>query len=157
MAPHVLKRISLIFSLLLISILATAQQKVNGNTAFIRSFEKNFKLPDSFIQTCFYEVITLRVSLSHIAFSDNASNELKAELKRIENKLDINSLKENKNVGKHVDLIFPVFFINKSEECKGKYNVKNSEQAYCSFGGYVIDGPVQLQEPIILNLYNVVN
>lgn len=33
MAPHVLKRISLIFSLLLISILATAQEKVNGNTA----------------------------------------------------------------------------------------------------------------------------
>lgn len=159
------KRILLISIFLIQSSIVCFSQSIDKNEeAFVKSFQKNFRIPNAIKENCAGISTLLNISFDsdlntyEINFSDNASKELKLELKSIYKKLEVNLLRnylKESNLS-NGNILFPVNFISRKGDCKCLDMVNYPNGLYSLFDGELLKNPSILRKPILIYYYDTI-
>ncbi len=141
-------------------------QEVSSNfdQFFIKSFYKNFRVPNSIKDKCAGTSVLLNFYIDedfnamNFEFSDNAGEELKEELRRISKKLATefisNYLKRN-NLSK-IHLVYPTLFLARIEECDDRNLMVSPGEAFTHYNGALIDKPCFIRNTLTLISYQTI-
>ena len=146
------------------SIVCFSQSIDKNEEAFVKSFEKNFRVPNAIKENC--EGISMLLNISfdsdlntyQINFSDNASKELKQELKSIYKKLKVNLLRNYLKASKLTsrNILFPVNLISRKGDCNCLDMVTSPNSLYSLFDGELLKNPSILRKPILTYYYDTI-
>lgn len=156
----------LIFFTLICFANKASSQEVNSNfdQFFVKSFYKNFRVPNSVRDKCAGTSVLLNFYVDedfkvvNFKFSDNTGEELKEELRRISEKLDTkfisNYLKRN-NINK-IHLVYPILFLSRSEECDNQNFRVSPGDVSTQFNGALIDKPCFIRDTLTIISYQTI-
>ena len=148
-----------LFSFTLLTFNCSCQTNEVSDNEFVKTFVKNFKIPEIVRDNCvgtslFLSVYIEKNSLERkIQFSDNSDNQLKQELEKIYYKLN-NSLLDVKFKTDKVYLLYPILFVSRKENCKCSDLLLDPGSLYTIFNGATLDSLCILRNPITIAYYD---